>query len=62
MNQKELDELLGSWNQDFSLEFWTEPTKDIPINKDAGCIHDWEWYEGIMEKYHFCKHCDEKKA
>lgn len=33
---------------------------DILFDKKDECNHQWEWYEGITDKYYYCTKCDEK--
>ena len=35
------------------------PPEEPPYNCRIG-LHDWKWYEGLMERYWYCTRCDKK--
>lgn len=47
-------------------DFWgkrLKPTsgKVISVHTPKTCNHKWVPYHGLIETYHFCEHCDEKR-
>lgn len=50
-------------------ECYRQRAKDISYILDGtmsrplvqACLHSWKFYQGLMETYEYCIHCDEKK-